>query len=97
MQLISLNHILKKRATNSRLELSRILTEMLTLALSTGLAFELLDLEAKTHDGYDFLNKIEVLREDVNEYIFSKADFKSVNLNDIEYLFIDRMMKRHEP
>ncbi|GJY25197.1 hypothetical protein Tco_0399923 [Tanacetum coccineum] len=30
----------KKRATNSRHELSRILTEMLTLALSTGLAFE---------------------------------------------------------
>ncbi|GJW26568.1 hypothetical protein Tco_0040379 [Tanacetum coccineum] len=39
---------------------------------------DLLDLEAETHDRYDFLRKIEVLREDGNKYNFTKAKFKMV-------------------
>ncbi|GKA28364.1 hypothetical protein Tco_0714532 [Tanacetum coccineum] len=58
---------------------------------------DLINLEAETHDGYDFLNKIEVLREDNNNYIFSEEDFRSVNLNDVKDLFLDRMVRRHEP
>nr|GEU90454.1 hypothetical protein [Tanacetum cinerariifolium] len=53
--------------------------------------------QAKTHDGYDFLNQIEVLQEDKNKYIFSEVNFKSVNLNDVEDLFLHIMMKRDEP
>ncbi|GJX41251.1 hypothetical protein Tco_0256241 [Tanacetum coccineum] len=58
---------------------------------------ELLDLEAESHEGYDFIYKIKVLREGGNEYIFLEADIKSMNLNDVEDLFLHRMMKRHEP